>query len=70
MAHKLETSILNLSKLIEKQTGDKELINIARSLASWSSNYSANDKNWKKADKAYETIHKLLMQSVRDEGGL
>ena len=67
MAHKLETSILNLSALIEKHTGDKELVNIARSLASWSSNYTPIDNNWKKTDQPYETIHKLLMQSVKDE---
>ena len=32
MAHKLETSILNFSQIIENQTGDTELVNIARSL--------------------------------------
>jgi len=67
MAHKLETSILNLSVLIKKHTGDKELENIARSLASWSANYTSIDNNWKKADSAYETIYKLLMESVKDE---
>ena len=67
MAHKLETSILNLSVLIKKHTGDKELVNIARSLALWSANYTPNDKNWKKADRAYETIHKLLMEATKIE---
>ncbi len=68
MAHKLETSILNLSVLIEKEKGNKELINLARSLASWSSNYSAINNNWKNADKEFETLHKLLKQAVNDEG--
>jgi len=69
MAHKLETSILNLSVLIKKHTGDKELVNIARSLASWSANYTSKDNNWKKTDSAYETIHKLLMEAVKEERG-
>ena len=67
MAHKLETSILNFSQIIENQTGDTELVNIARSLASWSSKYSALNNDWDSADTNYQSLHKILKDSSKGD---
>lgn len=64
MAHLLETSILNLSTLIEKQNGDDRIVQLTRSLANWSSNYKPQNDNYTDTDsnflKTAEEIKSLL----------
>ena len=67
MAHKLETSILHFSQIIEKQTNNAELVNLARSLASWSSKYSAKNNDWDTADANYHSLHKILKNACREK---
>jgi len=66
MAHLLETSILNLSTLIEKQNGDDRLVQLTRSLANWSSNYKPQNDNYTDTDsnfiKTAEEIKSLLKE--------
>ena len=66
MAHLLETSILNLSTIIEKQNGDDRLVQLTRSLANWSSNYKPQNDNYTDTDsnfiKTAEEIKSLLKE--------
>ena len=80
MAHLLETSILNLSTLIKHESSNglndstntetcrqslNELAETARSLASWSSQYSPSNNNWESTDAPHQTMAKILKESVR-----
>ena len=80
MAHLLEASIMNLSTLIKHESSNglndstntetcrkslNELAEIARSLASWSSQYSPSNNNWESTDAPHQTMAKILKESVR-----
>ena len=53
MAHLLETSILNLSVLIERNTNKEKLVDYTRTLASWSNAYSPKNGNYESSDQQY-----------------
>ena len=80
MAHLLEASIMNLSTLIKHESSNglndsvntetrkkslNELVEITRSLASWSSQYSPSNNNWESTDAPHQTIAKVLKEAVK-----
>ena len=66
MAHLLETSILNLSTLIEKQNGDDRLVQLSRSLANWSSNYKPKNDNYTETDSNFITIAEEIKSLLKE----
>lgn len=66
MAHLLETSILNLSTLIEKQNGDDRLVQLSRSLANWSSNYKPKNDNYTETDSNFITTTEEIKSLLKE----
>ena len=65
MAHLLETSILNFSTLIEKKTQNTKLVETARRLASWSSQYSPSNDSFEETDQPYAAIAQELKEDLK-----
>jgi hypothetical protein len=65
MAHLLETSILNLSTLIEKETQNTKLADRARRLASWSSQYTPSNDSFEETDQPYATMAQELKEDIK-----
>ena len=53
MTHMLETSLLNLSDLIKKETENDYLSNVAKQLATWSSHYVPINQDIDDTDNSY-----------------
>jgi len=66
MAHLLETSILNLSTLIEKQNGDNRIVQLTRSLANWSSNYKPQNDNYTDTDSNFITTAEEIKSLLKE----
>jgi|ETNmetMinimDraft_35_1059890.scaffolds.fasta_scaffold99418_1 hypothetical protein len=67
MIHMLETSLLNLSDLIKKETQNEYLSNIARQLATWSSHYVPVNQSFEDTDKPYTEMAYELDERLRNK---
>ena len=65
MAHLLETSILNFSTLIEKETQNTKLVERARRLASWSSLYTPSNDSFEETDQPYVAMAQELKEDTK-----
>ncbi len=65
MAHLLETSILNFSTLIEKKTQNTKLVETARKLASWSSQYIPSNDSFEETDQPYAAMAQELKEDTK-----
>ena len=65
MAHLLETSILNLSTLIEKETQNTKLVERARRLASWSSLCTPSNDSFEETDQPYVAMAQELKEDTK-----
>ena len=67
MTHMLETSLLNLSDLINKETENDYLSNVAKQLATWSSHYVPINQDIDDTDNPYTKITYELDQRLRNK---
>ena len=67
MIHKLETSLLNLSDLIKKETENDYLSNVAKQLATWSSHYLPINQDIDDADNSYTKLAYELDERLRNK---
>ena len=74
MVHLLERSLIDLSELIKKETGNEYLSDIASQLATWSTHYIpfhesydyiSLDKSYKDADSAFSKLAYELDERLR-----
>ncbi len=65
MIHMLETSLLNLSDLIKKETENEYLSNVAKQLATWSSHYFPANQSFEDTDKPYAEMAYELDERLR-----
>jgi len=67
MIHMLETSLLNLSDLIKKETQNEYLSNVAKQLATWSSHYVPINQSIEDADNPYTKMAYELDERLRNK---
>ena len=67
MIHMLETSLLNLSDLIKKETQNEYLSNVAKQLATWSSHYVPVNQSFEDTDKPYTEMAYELDERLRNK---
>ena len=67
MIHLLETSLLNLSDLIKKETKNEYLSNVAKQLATWSSHYVPINQSFEDTDNLYTKIAYELDERLRNK---
>ena len=63
----LETSLLNLSDLIKKETQNDYLSNVAKQLATWSSHYVPINQSFEDADNPYTKMAYELDERLRNK---
>ena len=67
MIHMLETSLLNLSDLIKKETQNEYLSNVAKQLATWSSHYVPVNQSFEDTDSPYTKMAYELDERLRNK---